>query len=109
MSPVRGTAASELGDYAFGLSLTVRCLKGHQAPVQSNVVLLAPILRLTERRRLIGLVAQVSKSSSRSSRRAPDSEKALVRPVGRARCAARLCPATNGGAESRADSDHVAA
>src|SRR5215471_3770075 len=42
MSPVRGTADSELGDYAFGLSLTVRCLKGHQAPVQAtNVVLLA--------------------------------------------------------------------
>src|SRR5215468_8260924 len=91
MSPVRGTAASELGDYAFGLSLTVRCLKGHQAPVQAtNVVLLAPIVRLTERRRLIGLVAQVSKNSSRSSRRAPDSEKALLRPVGRAHCAARL-------------------
>ena len=55
MSPVRGTAASELGDYAFGLSLTVRCLKGHQAPVQAtNVVLLAPIVRLTEPRRLIG-------------------------------------------------------
>ena len=69
MSFVRGTAASELGEYAFGLSLTVRCLKGHQAPVQAtNVVLLAPIVRLTERRRLIGLVAQVSKSSSPSSR-----------------------------------------
>src|SRR5262249_37525147 len=65
MSPVRGTAASELGDYAFGLSLTVRCLKGHQAPVQvTNGVLLAPIVRLTERRRLIGLVAQVSKKAA---------------------------------------------
>src|SRR5262249_37525145 len=42
----------------------------------------------------------VEKSSSRSSRRTPDSEKALLRPVGRARCAARLCPATNRGAES---------